>query len=197
MKRPRKSTGSFLAAIEHVGHALVRGVAAGEELAVEQQHFAWFPGSNFGARDGVEIHAARSTHVVGELGPVFERGRIEKHRPRAIEHDVRVARGGAVGNHGHGQVGGVARRVQHLHVEHGGQAAQSLRADAQPVHFVIELDAELFRRGLGAARDEFLNVDGVHQRLFGQAAWPFPPCRRCRCRAFPAGTSRRPWWAPS
>ncbi len=103
--------GQLFAAVEHVGHALVRGVAAGEQLAGEQQHFAGLPGGGFGAGHGVEIHAARSGDVVGELRPVVERGRIEKDGAGAVEHDVRVAGGGAVGNHGHGQIGGVGGRI--------------------------------------------------------------------------------------
>ena len=116
-------------------------------LPDQQQHFAGLPRGGFGAGHGVEIHAARAGDVVGQLRPVVERGRIEKDRAGAVEHDVRVARGGAVGNHGDGQVGGVGRGVEHLHVEHGGQAAESLRADAEAVDLVVELDAQLFGRG--------------------------------------------------
>ena len=153
MKRSREVDGELFAAVEHVGHALVGGVAAGEQLAGEQQHFAGLPRGGFVAGDGVEVHAARAGDVVGELGPVFERGRIEIHRAGAVEHDVRVARGGAVGNHGDGQIGGVGRRVEDLDVEHGGQAAQALRADAEAVHLVVELDAQLFGGGFaGRAR---------------------------------------------
>ena len=49
--------GEFFAAAQHVGHALVGGVSAGEELAVEQQDFAGLPGGGFSAGDGVEVHA--------------------------------------------------------------------------------------------------------------------------------------------
>ena len=42
-----------------------------------------------------------------------------------------VAGGGAVGDHGDGQVGGVGGVVDDLDVEHGGQAAEALRADAE------------------------------------------------------------------
>ena len=52
--------GEFFAALEHVAHALVRGIAAGEQLAGQQQHFARLPCRGFGARHGVEIHAARA-----------------------------------------------------------------------------------------------------------------------------------------
>ena len=32
--------------------------------------------------------------------------------------------------------------VEDLHVEHGGEAAEALRADAERVHLVVELDAQ-------------------------------------------------------
>ena len=169
MKRLVKSTGSVLAAIEHVGHALVGGIASGEQLAVEQQHFAGLPRRDFFASDGVEIHAASArTHgIVGELRPIVERGRLERDRAGAVEHKVRVARGRAVGNHRDGKIGGVGWIVLHLHVEDGGEPAESLRADAERVDLLIELDAQLFGAIGRAARDEFLDVDGLHQRFFG------------------------------
>ena len=74
----------------------------------------------------------------------------------------------AIGDHSDRQIRRMARRVEHLHVEYGGQAAQALRADAEPVHFVVEFDAELFGGSLRPTGDQFLNVDRVHQRLLGQ-----------------------------
>ena len=62
--------GKFFAAVEHVGHALVCGVATGEQLAGEQEDFAGLPGGDFGAGDGVEVHAAWPGDVIGELWPV-------------------------------------------------------------------------------------------------------------------------------
>ena len=61
--------GEGFAAVEHVGHALVGGVAAGEELAGEEEDFAGFPGANFVMGDGVEVDAAGGGDVVGESGP--------------------------------------------------------------------------------------------------------------------------------
>src|ERR1019366_7443997 len=43
----------FFAAAEHVGHALVSGIAAGEQLSVQEQDFARFPRGGFGAGYGV------------------------------------------------------------------------------------------------------------------------------------------------
>ncbi len=81
---------------------------------------------------------------------------------------MRVARGRAVGNHGDRKIGRVRRSVDHLDVEHRGQAAQSLRADAETVDLVVEFDAQLFGGGFGAACDQVLNVDGIHERLLGE-----------------------------
>ena len=50
--------GELFAAVEHVGHALVGGVAAGEELAGEEEDFAGLPGADFVVGDGVEVDAA-------------------------------------------------------------------------------------------------------------------------------------------
>ena len=57
---------------------------------------------------------------VGNLGPIGERRRLECDRAGAVEHEVRVARGGAVGNHRDRKIGGVGGIVLHLHVENGG-----------------------------------------------------------------------------
>ncbi len=113
-------------------------------LPESKQHFARLPRVGFGAGDGVEVDAACAGHIVGELGPVVERGRIEIDGTGAVENDVSVAGGGAVGNHGDGQVGGVGWGVEHLHIQNRCQTAQSLRADAETVHLVIEFDAEFF-----------------------------------------------------
>ena len=130
------------------------GIAAGEQFAVEQQHFAGLPGRHFFAGDGVEVDAARArAHgIVGELGPFVERRRRERDRARAVEHEVRVTGGGAVGNHRDGQIGGVGGVFLHLHVEDGGESAQSLRADAQGIDLLIELDAQFFGAIFGGPR---------------------------------------------
>src|SRR6202012_2608654 len=101
----------FFAAIQHVRHALVRGVAAGEQLPAQQQHLSRLPGKNLFAGYGVEMNAARAGDVVSQLRPVFKRGWIEIDGTGAVEHEVRVARGGTVRNHGDGKIGGVGRIV--------------------------------------------------------------------------------------
>ena len=66
----------------------------------------------------------------------------------AVEVDVEVAGGGAVGDHGDGEVGGVGGEVEDLDVEDGGEAAEALGSDAELVDLVVELDAEFFDVGL-------------------------------------------------
>ena len=63
---------------------------------------------------------------------------------------MRMARGRAVGDHRHRLAGRVRRVHLDLHVEHRGQAAQALRADAQRVDLLVQLDAQ--RLDLGRAR---------------------------------------------
>ena len=129
----------------------VGGVAAGEEFAGEQDDLAGLESLDLGAGDGVEVDAACGVDVHGEPGPGLERGWGEFGGAAAVEHKVGVAGGGAVGDHGDGQVGGVGGEVEDLDVEHGGEAAESLGADAEGVDLIVELDAELFDVGFGAS----------------------------------------------
>src|SRR3546814_13792338 len=48
-----------LALVEHVDHALVRGIATGEQPAVEQQRLARLEAGDFLPGDGVQVHPAR------------------------------------------------------------------------------------------------------------------------------------------
>src|SRR5690606_14233993 len=105
-----------LAAVEHVDHALVRGVAAGQQASVEEQGLARPPGRDLLAGDGVEVDPAALGGVVGDLRPVLERGRVQHHRSAAVQGEVGVPGGGAVGDHRHRQVGGVGRVVADLDV---------------------------------------------------------------------------------
>ena len=79
-----------------------------------------------------------------------------------------VACSRTVGNHGHGQIGGVSRVVTDLYVEHSGEAAETLCADAQMIDSPVQLDAHLFDLAGGPAGDDFLNVDRLHQRFLGE-----------------------------
>jgi len=90
----------------------------------------------------------------------------------AVEVDVEMAGGGAVGDHGDGEVCRVSGEVPDLDVEDGGEAAEALGSDAELVDFGVEVDAEFFDVGeFGAgclALEEFVHVDGVHEGLFGE-----------------------------
>jgi hypothetical protein len=66
-----------LAFRDQVNEALVGGVAAGEDLAGEQQPVARFPGRDLRARDPVEVDASARRDIEGELRPVVEPRRLE------------------------------------------------------------------------------------------------------------------------
>ena len=127
----------------------MRGVAAGQHLAVQQQGLARLPGRDFLARQRVEVDAPRGrrrrpVHV----RPVVERSAARARRRRCRR--ARSARGAWRRNSGimrHRLGRRVRRVIVDLHVEHGGQAAQPLRADAERVDLVVELDAQFFDRG--------------------------------------------------
>ena len=55
--------------------------------------------------------------------------------------------------------------IEDLHVEHGGETAQSLRTDAEGVDLVAQLDAQLLDLVLRTARLELRHVDVLHQRF--------------------------------
>ena len=129
--------GECFAAVEHVGEALVRGVAAGEQRAGEQKDFAGLPCLDVVAGDGGEIDAAGVLRRVGELGPGGQIGRGDGDGASAVEPDVQVARGGAVGDDGDGEIGGVGGAVEDFDVEDGGESAEALRADAELVDAVV------------------------------------------------------------
>ena len=104
------------------------------------------------------VSVSRSTRLElasgcpGDRRPVGELRRLEFRRARAVEHEMRVPRRGAVRDHRHRPVGGVHGIGVDLDVEHGGQAAEALRADAERVDLVVELDAQLLDLALRAPR---------------------------------------------
>ena len=170
------------AAREHLRHALVSSIAAGEQLAAKQNHLAGLPRRHVFARDRVEVHAPRARRIVGQLRPILQRWRLQCDRSRAVEHEVSVTRGRTVRDHRHRQVGGMRGIVLHLHIEHGGQPAESLRADAQRVDLLVQLDSQTPRRGSSARGRSAPECRSAPSELPWPAAWLSPPCRRCRCR---------------
>src|ERR1700738_1170287 len=85
-----KVDGELFALGQHVSHALVGGIASGQQLAGEQHDLAGLPGLYVVAGDGVEVYATGRADVVGELGPCIERGWVEHDRTRAIQMEVSV-----------------------------------------------------------------------------------------------------------
>ena len=80
--------------------ALVRGVAAGQQPAGQQQAFARLPCRRprpWSACRGRRAGSTASVHV--EHRPVVEGGRVELRGPAAVEHEMRMARRRAIGNH--------------------------------------------------------------------------------------------------
>ena len=61
----------------------------------------------------------------------------------------------------------MGRVVHDLDVEHGGQTAQALSADAQLVDLLEQLQTHLFKTVLRAAGLELVDVDGFHQHFLG------------------------------
>ena len=145
-------------------------------------------------RERVEIHALR-VHVgaPGDVGPVGELGHRELRDAASVEREVRVPRGRAVRDHRDRLGRGVRRVVEDLHVEHRGEPAESLRADAERVDLVVQLDAQFLDLVLRSARLELASCRCAPSATPSRGASPSPPTRRCRCRACRAGTSRRPW----
>jgi hypothetical protein len=99
----------------------VRGIAAGEQLAGEQQALAGLPGRHFFLVQFIEINVLGArVGLPRHRWPVGKLRRLELGRARAVEHEMRVPGGGAIRDHRHRAVGGVHRIGVDLHIEHGG-----------------------------------------------------------------------------
>ena len=85
---------------------------------------------------------------------------------------MHVTGGCAVGNHRHRQARRVGGVVEDLDVEHGGEAAKALGADAERVDLVEQFEAQFLDAAEGpAARGlvlQFVDVDRIHERFLGQ-----------------------------
>jgi len=112
----------------------VRGVATGEHLAVEQDGLARLPALHLFRGDAVEVDAACArAGFPDDFRVGVQRRCFQAGRAGAVEYEVRMTGGGAVGDHAYRQGCGMGRVIHDLDVEHGGQAAQALGADAQLV----------------------------------------------------------------
>src|SRR5262249_58441835 len=86
-----KRDGEGLALRMHVLDALVRGVPAGQQLAVQEKSITGFPRGDLGRRQGVQIDAPRLRRWCPmHVGPLREIRRLELRRPRSLEHEMRV-----------------------------------------------------------------------------------------------------------
>ncbi len=79
-----------------------------------------------------------------------------------------VAGGGAVRDHRHRQRHGVGGILEDLHVQHRGEAAESLGTDTQRIDLVRDLQAQRLHVILRAARAHRVQIDGCEQGFLGQ-----------------------------
>ena len=159
----------FFSFRQHVGNALVCGVAASKHLSVEKQFLARLPGGDLflGQRVEVDSRSGFDIRHPGHRWPVGELRRFELGWAGAVKVEVDVTGCGTVGNQCDRQIGGVAREVENLDIKHRGQSAQTLRTDAQGVDLFVEFETQFFGTVLGATGLEFLNVDRCHDRFLG------------------------------
>ena len=147
----------------------MRSITAGQQLPRQQQTLAGFPAPDFLPRQAVERHAARAG--IGDplhLGPGIQIRWDQHRRPRAVEREMNVPGGRTIGDHRDRQRRRMGGIVQHLDVEHRGQAAQPLRADAKRIDPVIDIQPQLLERRARPARNQVTDVDGIHQRFLGE-----------------------------
>ena len=163
----------FFSLRQHVDDAFVSSIAAGEELAVEQQTLPGLPQSHFFPGQRVEIHPARfRRRRPANVRPAREVGRIKPRRAGAVETEVGVACRGAVGNNRYRQTRGVCRVIEDLHIDHGRQSTEALCADPQRIDLFVELEPQFLKSGERCAGSrtclEDWHVDRLHQRFLGK-----------------------------
>src|SRR5690606_26617638 len=117
----------------------------------------------------VQIDPAHGTaDFPGNVRVLIHGRRSQFGRAAAIQHEVRMAGGRAVGDHAHRQAGCVGRVILDLDVEHGGQATEALGTAAERVHLVHDLQTPLLDPVLRTTLAQFVDIDRVHQRFLGQ-----------------------------
>ena len=131
---------------QHVLNALVCSVAAGQHLAIEKQGLTGFPAGHFSRGESIQINALALFSVRGpvHVGPQIKGWHVQINGTRTVHHEVRVPGGCAVGNHGDRLAGGVRGVHLDFDVEHGGQAAQALRANAQGIDLFVNFQTHVF-----------------------------------------------------
>ena len=163
----------FFALEQHVGNALVRCVAAGQHLAVEQQGLAGRPAGDFFLRQRVQIDLLALCVIRCPLHvrPQVQRRRVQVDRAAAVHDEMGVAGSGAVGNHGHRLAGGVGGVHLDLDVQHGAQPTQTLSANSEGVHFLKQFQPQGFGLAECGAGSGFglqlMHVQVVHQTFLG------------------------------
>ncbi len=159
----------FLAARQHIHDAFMRRITPCQQLAGQQHGFSRLPLGNIVPRQRIEIHPPRiSCGMPVHIRIVFQLRRRELRHAAAIQCEMDMSRGRAIGNQRHRLGCSMGRVIQNLDIQHRGQATQPLRTDAQRIHPVANLDAQLFSSVFCAARLELGHVDGLHQRFFRQ-----------------------------
>ena len=127
----------------------------------------------FQAATSAAVSVSRLTRFAVEagaqvtLGQSSSAGGSSETGAGTVEHEMRVARGGAVGDHRDGLVRGVRGVVADLDVEHRGQAAQALCADAERIDLRVKFDAQFFQFGFRPAREQLVHVERLHQHFLG------------------------------
>ena len=108
-----------------------------------------------------------------------------------------MAGGGAVGDHRHRQAGGGVGRIVHdLDVEHGGQAAQALGADAERVD-LVHSSRRSSSAVVRAEAFQLVDVDRAPSATPWPAASPSPAVPPMPMPRMPGGHQPRPWSARS
>ena len=145
------------------------GIPASKNLTVQEQRLACLPGGYLLLGDAVEED---SLDIVagckGDIRPLVDLGRGKFGRPRTIQFKMCVPCRGAVGDHGHGQGCRMGRIFGDLHVQHGGEPAQTLGANTQAIYGVVDFHAQLFELICRTPLDQFLHVDWLHERFLGE-----------------------------
>ena len=135
----------LLALGQHVGDALV---AASRPVSILPLSSSFWPG--FQAATSSLVRVSRSTRVAdvevrrpGDGRPVFQFRRVDLAGPEPSRWKWQWRVAAQLGTSATGRLAawGV---VQHLDVEHGGQAAEALGADPQRVDLSIQLEAQFF-----------------------------------------------------